>query len=108
MAFRRRPRTPARRAGQSAEIRSVLSCCFGEGTAMIGQKSLEYLKQPSAGPIRWRRKPVSTGIGLVLLVALALLGKPSAGEAQPQPNMPRLCFLTFDPGTLQTRSPRFD
>ena len=75
---------------------------------MIGRKSLEYLKQPSAGPIRWRRKPVSTGIGAVLLAALALLGKPSAGEAQPQPNMPRLCFLTFDPGTLQTRSPRFD
>jgi putative tryptophan/tyrosine transport system substrate-binding protein len=25
-----------------------------------------------------------------------------------QKRIPRLCFLTFDPGTLRTRSPRFD
>jgi putative ABC transport system substrate-binding protein len=31
------------------------------------------------------------------------------GEAeQPKKILPRLCFLTFDPGTLQSRSPRFD
>lgn len=29
-------------------------------------------------------------------------------EAQQAVRVPRLCFLTFDPGTLQTRSPRFD
>jgi putative ABC transport system substrate-binding protein len=28
--------------------------------------------------------------------------------AQPSKRLPRLCFLTFDPGTLQSRSPRFD
>jgi putative ABC transport system substrate-binding protein len=28
--------------------------------------------------------------------------------AQPSKKIPRLCFLTFDPGTLQSRSPRFD
>jgi putative ABC transport system substrate-binding protein len=39
---------------------------------------------------------------------LALLAGPSASKAQ-QPNLiPRLCFLTLEPGTLQTRSPRFD
>jgi putative ABC transport system substrate-binding protein len=43
-----------------------------------------------------------------LLTILALLAKPCGGEAQPQQSIPRLCFLTFDPGTLQTRSPRFD
>ena len=38
----------------------------------------------------------------------ALLAAPCAGEAQQSKDIPRLCFLTFDPGTLQTRSPRFD
>ena len=32
---------------------------------------------------------------------------PIAARAQ-QKQIPRLCFLTFDPGTLRTRSPRFD
>ena len=32
---------------------------------------------------------------------------PLAARAQ-QKRIPRLCFLTFDPGTLRTRSPRFD
>jgi putative ABC transport system substrate-binding protein len=38
----------------------------------------------------------------------APLAVPCAGEAQQSKDIPRLCFLTFDPGTLQTRSPRFD
>ena len=38
----------------------------------------------------------------------APLAVPSAGEAQQCKDLPRLCLLTFDPGTLQTRSPRFD
>ena len=37
-----------------------------------------------------------------------VLAAPCAGEAQQSKEIPRLCFLTFDPGTLQTRSPRFD
>jgi ABC-type uncharacterized transport system substrate-binding protein len=32
---------------------------------------------------------------------------PLVARAQ-QKRIPRLCFLTFDPGTLRTRSPRFD
>src|SRR6202047_1583848 len=32
---------------------------------------------------------------------------PLAARAQLK-KIPRLCFLTFDPGTLQSRSPRFD
>jgi putative ABC transport system substrate-binding protein len=38
----------------------------------------------------------------------AQLAVPCAGEAQQSKDIPRLCFLTFDPGTLQTRSPRVD
>jgi putative tryptophan/tyrosine transport system substrate-binding protein len=38
---------------------------------------------------------------------LCLLAMLTVGEAQ-QSKIPRLCFLTFDPGTLRTRSPRFD
>jgi putative tryptophan/tyrosine transport system substrate-binding protein len=38
----------------------------------------------------------------------ATVALPCLARAQQQQNIPRLCFLTFDPGTLQTRSPRFD
>ena len=43
------------------------------------------------------------GMALALIVAGTF-----AAEAQQQRKIPRLCFLTFDPGTLQKRSPRFD
>jgi putative tryptophan/tyrosine transport system substrate-binding protein len=33
---------------------------------------------------------------------------PLVARAQQPKRIPRLCFLTFDPGTLQSRSPRFD
>lgn len=42
----------------------------------------------------------------MLTVVLFVAAGPS--EAQKSGKIPRLCFLTFDPGTLQTRSPRFD
>ena len=38
----------------------------------------------------------------------ATVASPCLARAQQQQSIPRLCFLTFDPGTLQTRSPRFD
>jgi putative ABC transport system substrate-binding protein len=37
----------------------------------------------------------------------AVVALPVLAPAQ-HPKIPRLCFLTFDPGTLQSRSPRFD
>jgi putative ABC transport system substrate-binding protein len=52
------------------------------------------------------RRAFISGITIGLLTAP--LVAPSAGEAQQSKEIPRLCFLTFDPGTLQTRSPRFD
>jgi putative ABC transport system substrate-binding protein len=45
---------------------------------------------------------------LGLLVTIALLSSPSLSEGQQSRTIPRLCFLTLEPGTLQTRSPRFD
>jgi len=45
---------------------------------------------------------------VAFLAAVALLAMLCAGEAQQSKKIPQLCFLTFDPGTLQTRSPRFD
>ena len=42
------------------------------------------------------------------LAILALSVAPGVTQAQQSNKIPRLCFLTFDPGTVQTRSPRFD
>jgi putative ABC transport system substrate-binding protein len=33
---------------------------------------------------------------------------PLAARAQQPKKIPRLCFLTFDPGTFQSRSARFE
>jgi putative ABC transport system substrate-binding protein len=44
---------------------------------------------------------------VILVSMLAFLAVPSDSYGQ-QKKIPRLCFLTFEPGTLQTRSPRFD
>jgi putative ABC transport system substrate-binding protein len=45
---------------------------------------------------------------LALFVTLVLLAAPPVSEGQQSKTIPRLCFLTLEPGTLQTRSPRFD
>jgi putative tryptophan/tyrosine transport system substrate-binding protein len=39
---------------------------------------------------------------------VALVVGPPVSEGQQSKTIPRLCFLTLDPGTLQARSPRFD
>jgi putative tryptophan/tyrosine transport system substrate-binding protein len=43
----------------------------------------------------------------VVLVVITLVA-PLAAEAPPARKIPRLCFLTFDPGTAQSPSARFD
>jgi putative tryptophan/tyrosine transport system substrate-binding protein len=53
------------------------------------------------------RQPVRV-LRLAFLVMLALLAAPLVSEGQQSKTIPRLCFLTLEPGTLQTRSPRFD
>jgi putative tryptophan/tyrosine transport system substrate-binding protein len=49
-----------------------------------------------------------TRIVAVVMLILALLAAPLAARSQPAGRIPRLCFLTFDPGTAQSPSPRFD
>jgi putative ABC transport system substrate-binding protein len=55
----------------------------------------------------WVRQPAKM-LRVALLVMLTLFAAPVVGEAQQSKKIPRLCFLTFDPGTLQSQSPRFD
>ncbi len=57
----------------------------------------------AAWPFAVRSQQLAKMLRVVLLATLTLLGTPLVGEAK---NIPRLCFLTFDPGTL--RSTRFD
>ena len=42
------------------------------------------------------------------LIMLTLLAAPIVGEAEQSKKIPRLCFLSFGPDTLQSQSPRFD
>ena len=43
-----------------------------------------------------------------LLATHTLFATPLVGEAQQSKTIPRLCFLSFGPDTLQSQSPRFD
>jgi len=43
----------------------------------------------------------------IATLAGGLLAAPLAAEAQPARKLPQLCFLTFDPGTARSPSPRF-
>src|SRR5438445_7225183 len=45
---------------------------------------------------------------LAIVLLLGLVAAPAAAEAQRTGRIPKLCFLTFDPGTAQSPSPRFE
>ena len=53
----------------------------------------------------WANRVVRGAVAAAMVSALAW---PLLLEAQQSKTIPRLCFLTFDPGTLAKRSPRFD
>ena len=44
----------------------------------------------------------------IALLGAAVVAWPLVAHAQQSKEIPRLCFRTYDPGTLQSRSPRFD
>lgn len=50
---------------------------------------------------------INRRVALLVPLALALLAAPVVVKAQPTTKVPRLCFLTFDPGTVQSPSARF-
>src|SRR5260370_12013058 len=61
---------------------------------------------PLAARAQQRASRHATFIRLFTIVAV--LFAPIAVEAQQPKKIPRLCFLTFDPGTFQSRSARFE
>jgi putative ABC transport system substrate-binding protein len=56
----------------------------------------------------WVHVPFRMMLRFVFFTVFALLAVSPAGESQQPQKIPRLCFLTLEPGTLQTRSPRLD
>ena len=66
------------------------------------------IRGPIGGVLLARAIQGRLALRLVLIAVLYLFVTPPAADAQGSKRIPRLCFLTFDPGTLRTRSPRFD
>jgi putative ABC transport system substrate-binding protein len=60
----------------------------------------------AAWPLVAPAQRLANVLRVALVTMLVLLATPLVGEAQQPKKIPRLCFLTFDPGTLQ--STRFD
>jgi putative ABC transport system substrate-binding protein len=70
-----------------------------EFMALLGGAATWPLATPAQRPANVLR--------VALVAMLVLLAAPLVVEAQQLKKIPRLCFLTFDPGTLQS-TPRFD
>jgi putative ABC transport system substrate-binding protein len=62
----------------------------------------------AAWPYSVRAPQLLKMLCIALLTTLTLLAAPRVGEAQQSKKIPRLCFLSFGPDTLQSQSPRFD
>lgn len=73
--------------------------------ALMGRRQIRTF-QNDAFASRARLSPRLTCCAALAAVGFLLL--PIASEAQQSRAIPRLCFLTFEAGTLQIRSPRFD
>src|SRR5262249_31811798 len=62
---------------------------------------------PSPGLcVRYHQPAMLDRRRVVETVSLSLLASPLAAKAQTR-RIPRLCFITFDPGTPEAPSPRF-
>jgi putative ABC transport system substrate-binding protein len=55
-----------------------------------------------------RAAPTIGRVALHVLLGLVIIAMPMVVVAQPAKKIPRLCFLIFDPGTFETRSPRWE
>ena len=69
---------------------------------------ITVLSGAAARPLVVRTQQSVIMLRVALFAMLTLLAAPLVGEAQQPKNIPRLCFLSFDPDTLQSQSPRFD
>ena len=76
--------------------------------AFMMHRALRFVGRPVAA----QRLPIEVQqikmLRVVFLAILSLLATPCASVGQQPKKIPWVCFLTFDPGTLRTRSPRFD
>jgi putative ABC transport system substrate-binding protein len=73
----------------------------------IGQRKFSALLDAAAWPLAApSQRPVDV-LRVALVAMLVLLAAPLLVEAQQVKKIPRLCFLTFDPGTLRSTT-RFD
>ena len=74
---------------------------------MVMMPATQAVHRPAA-PDRGTMTASRFRVWLPITAVIATLFVVPSGEAQPGDRVPRLCFLTFDPGTAQSPSSRFD